>query len=42
MKLIIKNLKQVPHEVEVSSDEITVKELNTKTDKLIVDVYYER
>ena len=27
MKLIIKNLKQVPHEVEVPSDSVTVKEL---------------
>ena len=34
MKLIIKNLKQVPHEVEVSSDEITVKELKKEIEKV--------
>ena len=33
MKLIIKNLKQVPHNVEVSSDEITVKDLKKEIEK---------
>ena len=34
MKLIIKNLKQVPHNVEVSSDEITVKDLKKEIEKV--------
>ena len=33
MKLIIKNLKQVPHNVEVPSDKITVKELKQEIEK---------
>ena len=33
MKLIIKNLKQVPHNVEIPSDQITVKELKQEIEK---------
>jgi hypothetical protein len=33
MKLIIKNLKQVPHDVDVSSMDITVKELKNEIDE---------
>ena len=34
MKLIIKNIKQVPHIVEVPSDQITVKELKQEIEKV--------
>ena len=34
MKLIIKNLKQVEHNVEVSSDDITVKQLKNEIEKV--------
>ena len=33
MKLIIKNLKQVPHEVEIPNTDITVKELKAEIEK---------
>jgi UV excision repair protein RAD23 len=34
MKLIIKNLKQVPHNVEVKDDKITIKELKLEIEKV--------
>ena len=33
MKLILKTLKQVPHEVEVTSGDCTVQELKVQTEK---------
>lgn len=33
MKLILKTLKQVPHEVEIESDEFTIKQLKDATEK---------
>lgn len=32
MKLILKTLKQIPHEVEVANDEVTIKELKQETE----------
>ena len=37
MKLIIKNLKQVVHEVEVKDNKITVKELKQEVEKVQTD-----
>ena len=34
MKLIIKNLKQVPHEVEVPNADVTVKDLKNEIEKV--------
>ena len=34
MKLIIKNIKQIPHIVEVPSDKITIKELKQEIEKV--------